>query len=61
MMESDEGFEELIEERRRAWGSGGGEGFDPLPAGRVGRMFDSPPLDLLEDTVPLSPYRPERL
>lgn len=35
--------------------------FAPVSAMRASRAFETPSLDLLEDTVPLASYRPERL
>lgn len=60
-MNSDKTFDQLIDERRRAWNPQVDPDLSPVPAAEVGRLFDAPPLDFLEDTMPLPPYRPERL
>jgi len=55
-------FEELIEERREAWGTASSaSGYSPAAEVPAGAAFDASQLDVLEDTMPLPAYRPERL
>lgn len=56
--------ETLLEERREAWSASRGTyaaTFRPVSAAEASRAFDPPPVDALEDTVPLAGYRPDRL
>lgn len=63
-MEDDARIEALIEERRTVWNAASStyaDVFSPVSAIQVSRAFDLPDIDLLEDTIPLARYRPERL
>lgn len=56
-------FEELIEERRATWSAACSASGYRLAASEepAGPGLDAPQLDVLEDTIPLPAYRPERL
>jgi len=58
-MEHEQSFEEIVEERRRAW-SAAAPVYAPIPAVTAGAVDAEPPA-FLEDTIPLPRYRPERL
>jgi hypothetical protein len=63
-MEDDTRIEALIEERRTVWSAAGSTYSDvlrPVSAIQASHAFDLPDIDLLEDTIPLARYRPERL
>lgn len=63
-MTEDMTFEEIMEERRQRWGAPApthSNAYTPLSAASASETFDPLSDQVMEDTVPLSRYRPDRL